>query len=1251
MNGNYTVGIKLTGENKELVGVAQGSAAAIDKLRVTTSGAATEAEKLNLQQKVLAKTLNDQTKGAHLLKDSWQAQASAMSVASSEVQKILAKYDPLGAKLRSLQSDFATLNAAAKSGALGAPLDSAVDKSYKALADEIARTKGLMAAAGVATEGNAGSMAKLGLNSQYARRELMMLGREAVTGDFSQMPRTFGSLISHSNILPALLNPVAAVVVAIGAAAGVMAVAFGKGRAEMHEMNNALAMTSGFAGLTRGTMRELAQSVSDAGTLTIGTSKEIVTQLVATGRLGAQSIGAVAKLAEDYAAATGRDIDKIAPDLVKLFEDPAKGAAELNKQMHSMGPAFLEHLRHLTAIGNVEEARLLLAEKATAQIPRQIDQLGLLGKAWNSVKTAASSAWDAMLSVGRETTLEEKLADAAKNLNAQLNLRRPNPATAAAAQRYFDEQIDAVRRSQEAARQRQSTAETIDRRNAAAALVQQTSEYQRIKELREKIVIAGQMEVVTAEDQLNKTRAIHDLNKQIEGIYSSMGAEARALYEGRMAGELALYDIQTKGNIDQINALVSLGSISKQEGERRKLDAALAYNEAQQLNETRRLGITTLTEQERQQSQQRLQQLAAQANAMRDSYDRGVLLDWNAALTAQAEAVAQVSQAATVSGLARLDQLDAEIKKIKEQNEEIGKTKSQVTALKAAREEEAIAMLEIYRLRAYDEGATDESPYIQQLNREIAKLREIQGLLTSGAAAQASDEANKKMQADFKRTADEMNRGLTDALMRGFESGKNFGEAFRDTLVNMFKTTILKPVIQWVLSPVSQAIAGAYTSLGISGAANAATGAGGGSGFGDVLSGISNIGSLFANSSIFSSIATSGLGSALGLSEAVSLMGPTLSGAALEGTAVGLSTLGTAIGTAIPYIGAALLAAKAFGLFDGGGHSTTGTGYQISGQAGSQGLAGTFYGLSASDEASYVDPLSDQAGWTSYFNTQLAGARAEIEKLSRLMGIDSAGLANKSYSVNATGPLDMPQTVGIALQQVTDQMAEQLVPTIRSLQQANESLTQTFIRLANAARAAAIPDALNRMGAALALKDAWKGIEWSDLNPFPMTSAQRLSALAGEYSANLTGARANDLNAYNALAGSAQSYIEQARAEYASSQQYVDIYNAVKSEVGDVVQNTMTEQSNRLADMGLSLQEIVANTNNLDKRIAEALQKAIDAWQAAQLAAQKAAANQVTTAVKQNTAVTARAAVESGLVLSSAESAVWIDAPLDYGGD
>ena len=44
--------------------------------------------------------------------------------------------------------------------------------------------------------------------------------------------------------------------------------------------------------------------------------------------------------------------------------------------------------------------------------------------------------------------------------------------------------------------------------------------------------------------------------------------------------------------------------------------------------------------------------------------------------------------------------------------------------------------------------------------------------------------------------------------MRGFESGKDFARNFRDTLANMFRTLVLRPVVQAIVNPVAMAITG-----------------------------------------------------------------------------------------------------------------------------------------------------------------------------------------------------------------------------------------------------------------------------------------------------------------------------------------------------------------------------------------------------------------------------------------------------------
>lgn len=57
-----------------------------------------------------------------------------------------------------------------------------------------------------------------------------------------------------------------------------------------------------------------------------------------------------------------------------------------------------------------------------------------------------------------------------------------------------------------------------------------------------------------------------------------------------------------------------------------------------------------------------------------------------------------------------------------------------------------------------------------------------------------------------KKEAEELSRSLTDALMRGFESGKGFAQNLKDTVSNLFKTLVIKPVIQPIANKASEYI-------------------------------------------------------------------------------------------------------------------------------------------------------------------------------------------------------------------------------------------------------------------------------------------------------------------------------------------------------------------------------------------------------------------------------------------------------------
>ena len=213
------------------------------------------------------------------------------------------------------------------------------------------------------------------------------------------------------------------------------------------------------------------------------------------------------------------------------------------------------------------------------------------------------------------------------------------------------------------------------------------------------------------------------------------------------------------------------------------------------------------------------------------------------------------------------------------------------------------------------------------------KAYEDEKALNAKLLKQAEDDADAKMKLIEKESearqkmVDDINKSLTDALLRGFESGKGFAKNFKDTLVNMFKTLILRPVISFIVNPVSQAITTALGGLFSSGTASAATSAAGSSGgIGSLISGGQSIWSAFSGgtTSLATSFATSSIGSALGLSTTSMITAAdAMTGLAVEvgSTATSLTSAGAAFASAAPWIAGGLAVASLLGgsLF-GGGH-------------------------------------------------------------------------------------------------------------------------------------------------------------------------------------------------------------------------------------------------------------------------------------------------------------------------------------------
>lgn len=175
--------------------------------------------------------------------------------------------------------------------------------------------------------------------------------------------------------------------------------------------------------------------------------------------------------------------------------------------------------------------------------------------------------------------------------------------------------------------------------------------------------------------------------------------------------------------------------------------------------------------------------------------------------TEGAEAWARMSKAQQDATAKSIEDAIKEAEANEERARTFGMTKGAIEALELARLEEQLAQRASLGL-TLDEIETLEK-LIAAKKRNAAALTEID-----------TQEARKKEIEEWARTSEQIGQSFADNLMKG---GKNVAEYLKD----LFRTLILRPILQ----PVGTALAGAVGGvLGLPGVAQAATGATAGTG-------------------------------------------------------------------------------------------------------------------------------------------------------------------------------------------------------------------------------------------------------------------------------------------------------------------------------------------------------------------------------------------------------------------------------------
>lgn len=230
-----------------------------------------------------------------------------------------------------------------------------------------------------------------------------------------QLKDMFGGVGSAAKALGGyvvgLINPVSLA----AAAAVALGVAYKQGSDESTAYNKALAATGNFAGTSADSLGSMAQQIAKTSG-TVGAAAEVLAQLAGSGKIAVGSFDEIAVAALKTQEATGQAASEIVANFVKIAEDPLKAVLKLNEGMNFLSESIYSQIKAFQDQGDAASATALAntayADALNGVSDKVTENLGYVESAWKIVKAAAKGAWDAMLNVGRDTTLDAAIEEA-----------------------------------------------------------------------------------------------------------------------------------------------------------------------------------------------------------------------------------------------------------------------------------------------------------------------------------------------------------------------------------------------------------------------------------------------------------------------------------------------------------------------------------------------------------------------------------------------------------------------------------------------------------------------------------------------------------------------------------------------------------------------------------------------------------------------------------------------------------------------
>ncbi|EHJ1676392.1 phage tail tape measure protein [Salmonella enterica] len=410
---------------------------------------------------------------------------------------------------------------------------------------------------------------ELGLKSAQARREIGVLIGELARGNFGALRGSGITLANRAGWIDQLMSPkgmmIGGVIGGVAAAIYGLGKAYYEGEKESEEFNKQLILTGSYAGKTTGQLNEMAKSLAGNG-VTQHDAAGVLAQVVGSGAFTGQAVDMVSRTAARMQQAVGQSVDETVRQFKRLQDDPVNAAKELDKTLHFLTATQLEQIRVLGEQGNTADAAKIAMSAYSEEMNKRMadvhDNLGWVEKAWNAVGNAAKWAWDRMLDIGREETLDEKIA----TLQEKIARARKTPWTVSSSQTEYDQQQ--LNELQEQKRQKdlldakaqaeRNYQKTQKRRNEQNAALNRDNETESLRHQRE----VARITAMQYADAAVRNAALERENERHKKAMARQKEKPKA-YHNDEAGRLLLQYSQQQAQTEGLIAAAKLSTTEK----------------------------------------------------------------------------------------------------------------------------------------------------------------------------------------------------------------------------------------------------------------------------------------------------------------------------------------------------------------------------------------------------------------------------------------------------------------------------------------------------------------------------------------------------------------------------------------------------------------------------------------------------------------------------------------------------------------